>query len=100
MNTSEPLDCSRATATDCPPNRVRSPATQISIASGVWSMAPVSTLDVPACMAEACFWSAQSIATIAANSVGIIPLLKFEMLQAALLRRRPYRKVFFLQDDI
>ena len=52
------------------------------------------------CMAQACFWSAQSIAMIAANSVGIIPLRNFEIVQAALLRRRPYRRVFLLPDDI
>jgi hypothetical protein len=56
-----------------------------------------STFDVPACMDAACFWSAQSIAMIAANSVGIIPLRNFEIVQAALLRRRPYRRVFFLK---
>jgi hypothetical protein len=48
-------------------------------------------------MVAACFWSAQSIAMIAANSVGIIPLRNFEIVQAALLRRRPYRRVFFLK---
>ena len=34
----------------------------------------ISTFDVPVCITQACYWSVQSIAIIAANSVGIIPL--------------------------
>jgi len=65
-----------AQATGCPPKRSRSSADQTSTASGVWSIVPATRSDAPGCCrTQACFWSAQSIATNAANSLSMVFLL-------------------------
>jgi hypothetical protein len=64
-----PRFCSSATAMRCPGNCNSNSQTQASTASGLASSSPRCRLDEPAfCKAQMCFWSAQSMATQAANS--------------------------------